>query len=123
MDLFWGEGGGVLTGPFKIKGRACQHPLSPQKALTNLSLLSVGLIRFRPGRNRENVSFLISARKDFKKSVLVIKCKCIKSNYICLCLVQVAYGAAAGWGKDSRLLPSSSNHAWLDLSVFINARI
>jgi hypothetical protein len=27
-----------------------------------------------------------------------------------ICLVQVANGAAAGWGKDSRLLPSSRNH-------------
>jgi hypothetical protein len=38
-------------------------------------------------------------------------------------LVQVAYGVAAGWGKNSRLLPSSRDHTWLDLLVinmFVN---
>ncbi len=71
-----GGGWGGTDRPVKIKGRACQHPLSPQLALINPFFPNCRLLRFRLGRNRENVSFLISALKDTKekKSVHVIKC-------------------------------------------------
>ena len=89
---------------------------------------------FRLGRNRvrhdltyfgyeeQKIPFKVYLYENVGKSVLFPYSKCYANHpywYISFCLVQEAYGAAAGWGKDSRLLPSSRDHSWLDLLLLI----